>query len=202
MTDQIRALLNQIQVLEGELKDAIHEQEATALYRIEGKRIEFEHLVAEAHRRLKLGVFAWLRASQLRNVLSAPFIYAMIVPLILLDGCLLAYQAVCFRLYRIPAVRRADYIVVDRHQLAYLNVIEKIHCVYCGYANGFLAYATEVVARTEQYWCPIKHARRLAGPHDRYVDFVDYGDADGFHTHSATLRGRLRPDGLSPPPQG
>ena len=192
MTDRIRALLNQIQVLEDELKDAIHEQEANARYRIEGKRIEFEHLVTEAHRRLRLGLFPWLRASKLRNALSAPFIYAMIVPLALLDGCLLAYQAVCFRLYRIPAVQRGDYIVIDRHQLAYLNVIEKIHCAYCGYANGFLAYATEVVARTEQYWCPLKHARKVLGSHRRYPGFAAYGDARGYRDTAHDSRNRLR----------
>lgn len=192
MTDRIRALLDQIQELEDELKDALHEQEAKTLYRIEGKRIEFEHLVAEAHRQLKLGLFAWLRASQLRNVLSAPFIYAMIVPLALLDGCLFAYQAICFRLYRIPAVCREDYIVVDRHQLAYLNVIEKMHCVYCGYANGFLAYATEVVARTEQYWCPVKHARKVLGSHRRYPGFAAYGDAQGYRATAHDSRNRLR----------
>jgi hypothetical protein len=32
-------------------------------------------------------------------------------------------------------------------------------------------------ARTEQHWCPIKHARRLRAIHSRYGHFLDYGDA-------------------------
>ena len=51
---------------------------------------------------------------------------------------------------------RSDFIAIDRHQLAYLNVIEKVNCAYCGYANGVAAYFREVAARTEEYWCPIK----------------------------------------------
>jgi hypothetical protein len=33
------------------------------------------------------------------------------------------------------------------------------------YANGVFAYVREVGSRTEQYWCPIKHARRVLGVH-------------------------------------
>ena len=30
------------------------------------------------------------------------------------------------------------------------------------------------------YWCPIKHARRILGPHPHYQGFADFGDAEGF----------------------
>jgi len=33
---------------------------------------------------------------------------------------------------------------MDRHHLAYLNVIEKLNCEYCGYANGVFAYVREI----------------------------------------------------------
>jgi hypothetical protein len=82
--------------------------------------------------------------------------------------------------------------VVDRHRLAYLNTIEKLNCVYCGYGNGVIAYAHEVIARTEQYWCPIRHARRVHGAHERYPDFFDYGDAEAYRSGRARLRGRLQ----------
>jgi hypothetical protein len=29
----------------------------------------------------------------------------------------------------------------------------------------------EVASRTEIYWCPIKHARRVLGPHPHYQGF-------------------------------
>ncbi|MDP2828248.1 MAG: hypothetical protein Q8O37_06540 [Sulfuricellaceae bacterium] len=76
----------------------------------------------------------------------------------------------------------------DREQLAYLNLIEKINCAYCAYTNGFIAYAQEIVARTEQYWCPIKHARRILGSHVRYANFIDFGDAEAYRRELGELR--------------
>ena len=46
---------------------------------------------------------------------------------------------------------RGQYIVIDRHRLKYLNAIEKLNCVYCGYGNGVIAYARDIAGRTEQY---------------------------------------------------
>ena len=98
------------------------------------------------------------------------------------------YHAVCFRVYKIPRVRREDYIVIDRHSLRYLNPIEKINCVYCGYFTGLITCVQEVAARTEQYWCPIKHARRVANIHSRYSKFIDYGDAQGYKKYLEQIR--------------
>ena len=75
-------------------------------------------------------------------------------------------------------VHGRDYLVFDRHHLAYLNAIEKVGCAYCSYANGLAAFFREVAARTEVCWCPIKHARRVLGPHPHYQGFADFGDAD------------------------
>jgi hypothetical protein len=74
----------------------------------------------------------------------------------------------------------------------HLNAIEKVHCVYCGYANGLIAYVREIAARTEQYWCPIKHARVVAAPHPRYRSFLDYGDAIGYRRKLPAIRASLR----------
>jgi hypothetical protein len=54
-----------------------------------------------------------------------------------------------------------------------------------------------VAARTEQYWCPIKHARRIQAAHDRYPKFFDHGDAEAYRQGLARLRrqyGDLRQD--------
>ena len=61
-----------------------------------------------------------------------------------------------------------------------MNALEKLNCAYCSYANGLIAYVREIAGRTEQYWCPIKHARRVIGAHPGYAAFMDYGDADGY----------------------
>jgi hypothetical protein len=58
---------------------------------------------------------------------------------------------------------RLCYLVGDHQHLVYLNGIEKVNCLYRSYASGLMAYAQEVVAGMEQFWCPIKHARRVRG---------------------------------------
>lgn len=189
---RVRELLAQIGTLDDELREALHAQQARIHFAVDGRRVSFERDVRAAHRRLRVGVLRFLRESPPRHVVTAPVIYAMIVPLALLDAAVTVYQAACFPLYRIPKVRRERYIVFDRHHLAYLNAIEKANCMYCSYANGLLAYAWEIVARTEQFWCPIKHARRVLGSHARYAQFLDYGDADGWATGLAAQRRRLR----------
>ena len=98
------------------------------------------------------------------------------------------YQWLCFPLYRIPRVRRRDYFIFDRNSLAYLNIIEKVNCTYCAYASGLTRYVMEIAGRTEQYWCPIKHARRVLEAHSRYEHFVDFGDAEAYRAELDTLR--------------
>ena len=115
----------------------------------------------------------------------------MIIPIAFFDITISLYQHICFRLYGIRRVDRARYIVMDRHQLAYLNGIEKLNCLYCGYGNGVVAYTREVLARTEQYWCPIKHARKVVGSHRRYPKFADYGDAEHYQEQIIKLRDEL-----------
>jgi hypothetical protein len=130
------------------------------------------------HRLLKTRLSSYLFGARPAMILTAPAIYALFIPLLLLDLFVAVYQAACFPVYGIPRVSRSDYLVFDRGRLAYLNAVEKLNCAYCSYANGLLAYVREVASRTEEYWCPIKHARRVLGVHARYGGFVDYGDAD------------------------
>ena len=191
MQEKIRLILNQITALEDELRAALHEQENRLLYKIEGKRVEFEYAIREAHQQLKLGVFRWFLTVRPQNFLTAPFIYGMIVPLAFFDLCIMFYQVTCFPIYGIPKVRRSDYIAIDHQHLAYLNIIEKFHCVYCSYASGVIAYAREIVARTEQYFCPIKHAQKVLGSDARYNRFLDYGEAEDFHAKLEEFRAAL-----------
>jgi hypothetical protein len=194
MNEKIRHILNDIAALEDELATLIQEQQEQLHYRIEGSKVRFEENLRRLHHEFKTGIMPWLRDSDLRNVLSAPFIYLMIIPFVLLDAFLWIYQWVCFPLYRMPKVKRSHYIVIDRHNLGYLNAIERLNCVYCGYADGLLAYARQIVSRTETYWCPVKHARKVLDPHRRYARFADFGDAGEFETYANALREQLRAD--------
>ena len=185
---RVRIILEQINELEDELYTAIHDQQTSLLYRFEGQRIKFENSIREAQLKLKTGVFRWIGESELRNVVTAPVIYSMIVPFASLDVALTIYQALCFPLYRVRKVKRANYILIDRHNLSYLNSIEKLNCVYCGYVAGVIGYAREISARTEQYWCPIKHARKVLDPNRRYARYADFGDAEAYHETHAQMR--------------
>lgn len=192
MNEQIKQLLVDIARLEEELATQIHEQQEALHYRIEGSKIRFEENLRKIHHELKTGIFAWLRNSELRNVISAPFIYAMIIPFVLLDLFLFIYQTICFPLYRIPKVKRSNYVIVDRHHLGYLNAIEKVNCAFCGYADGLLAYTRQVLSRTEMYWCPIKHARKVLDPHRDYVRFSDFAAGEDHAENITALRHELR----------
>jgi hypothetical protein len=193
MNDKIRQLLEQISNLETELNTAIAEQESRIHYKIEGKRVVFEHAIQEAHRKLKpkMNLLIWFFTVRPKNFLTMPAIYGMLFPLALLDLCISLYQLACFPIYGITRVKRANYILIDRQYLAYLNIIEKVDCMYCGYAVGMMAYASEILARTEQYFCPIKHARKMLGTHARYAHFLGYGEADDFHSKLERFRGEL-----------
>lgn len=188
MNDRMRQILNQINELELEIQSEISDQKNRWLYQIKGKRIEFEYSIKEKHRSLKVGVFRWFLTVRPQNYITAPIIYGLAVPIVLFDLCIMFYQFTCFPIYGIARVRRAEYFSFDHRHLAYLNVIEKFDCIYCSYGNGLMAYVSEVFARTEQYFCPIKHAQRVAGNHARYQNFLDYGDAADLHKKLEDIR--------------
>jgi hypothetical protein len=191
MGNTIDELTGRIRALEAELDAELAKRRAELRIGLEHGRVAFEEELLRRHRELKTALTTYLWNARLLVILTAPVIYALIVPFVLLDIFVSVYQAVCFPIYNIPKVRRADYFVFDRHHLAYLNAIEKLNCAYCSYANCLIAYAREIAARTEQYWCPIKHARRVVGSHPRYVAFDDYGDAENYHKRAEDLREAL-----------
>jgi len=180
MNDRIQQILNQITELEDDLRIALNEQQSSMFFQIKGKRIEFEQSIKETHKRVKTSFFRWLVTYRPQNLITGPIIYSMIIPLLITDFFVTFYQLTCFPIYGIKRVRRSDYIVYDRLHLNYLNFIEKFHCTYCAYGNGMIAYVSEVIARTEQYFCPIKHARKILGTHSRYDRFLEYGDAEDY----------------------
>ena len=177
MYTDIGKLLNDIRSLQEQLEQFFDEAREKFRYSLEDGRVRFSEEMQQLHRRYRVSSLRYLLDADLMSVLTAPVIYAMVIPLVVLDLSFMLYQQVCFRAYGIPRVRRRDYLVIDRHKLAYLNVIEKLNCAYCGYTNGMIAYSREIVSRTEEYWCPIRHAQRVQGAHERYPEFFAYGDA-------------------------
>lgn len=191
MSDRIKQLIAQIKQLEEELSSELQQQEEHLLFKINEKKVEFAHHIQQAHHQLKVGVWKWLMGIRPINIITVPIIYSMIIPLIITDLFVSIYHATCFPIYKIKKVQRSQYIVVDRHQLAYLNSFEKFHCMYCGYANGLIAYVAEIIARTEQYFCPIKHARKVIASHHRYRSFIPFGEAENYHAKLEEMRRSL-----------
>ena len=192
MPSRLDGLLAHVAQLEREIEQELNRARERWRYRIEAGRVRFEHDVHLAHKRLKQSIPRFFRESSPLNILTAPIIYSMVLPIALIDATFSLYQALCFPLYGIAHVQRSVYIVIDRQHLAYLNGIEKLNCVYCGYANGVFAYVREIAGRTEQYWCPIRHAKAVRAPHTHYREFVDYGDAEGYHRRLPMLREQLK----------
>jgi hypothetical protein len=112
----------------------------------------------------------------------------MIVPSIILHIFLFIYQQTAFRLYKIPLVRIKDYVIFDRKQLDYLNIIQKINCLYCSYVNWLYQYGVEIAWRTEKYWCPIKNAKKKLWEHEWEEYFADYWDAKWFKETLQSLK--------------
>jgi hypothetical protein len=187
MNKRIQELNEQIRRLEAELRQEI-QRIRVQTYEIRDRVVHFREEVRQQHRAQLLRLLSYLRQSELKHVLTAPVIWLCLWPALLMDAVVSLYQAVCFPVYGIPKVRRRDHIVIDRHYLGYLNVIEKLNCLYCSYFNGLLSYVREIAARTEQYWCPIKHAMQQKSQHSRYQRFAEYGDAEGFRRELPRLR--------------
>jgi hypothetical protein len=185
---KLDALLKKMKSLEDELLVEIQAKEQQFRYAIRNRKIHFTEAATAQHRKLAKTIRHYLFDAKLLSFITAPMIWSCIVPAGLLDLWATVYQCICFPAYGIPKVRRRDYVVMDRRKLAYLNGIEKFNCVYCEYVNGLMAYVTEIAGRTEQYWCPIKHAMRLKTMHSRYPHFLDYGDAEAYRKRIEQVR--------------
>jgi hypothetical protein len=194
MASRVDVLMEKLRQVQAEIEVELAKRREALRYRFENRRVVFEGEVLRVQREIKTRLWRYLRDANPLIALSAPVIYSLIVPVALLDLWVMAYQAICFPVYRIPKVRRRDYLVFDRHHLAYLNTLEKINCAYCSYCNGAIAFAREVASRTEVYWCPIKHARRILGPHPYYQGFADFGDAEGYREKLDGMKDGVRID--------
>jgi len=194
MNDTVNKIIERIHELEDELQDELHRKGEALRFRIHDGTVTFEREMLLRHRALKTGLLSYIRDARWLVIATAPFIYALIVPFVLLDLFVSIYQAICFPIYQIPKVKRREYLVFDRVRLNYLNGIEKFNCAYCSYGNGIVAYVREVAARTEQYWCPIKHARKNKGAHKRYRLFTDFGDGEQYRQKLKSIKGKFEVD--------
>lgn len=188
MNAPLDSLLEQMRVLENKILQELKRNEQEFFYEVRQGKVRFTEEARARHKLLVKRFVHYIRDSRFFIIATTPVIWSCILPVIFMDLVMSVYQAICFPIYGIPKVKRGDYIILDRRRLAYLNWAEKMNCEYCAYTNGVLACASEIAARTEQYWCPIKHALRMKSMHSRYRFFFDYGDAEHYRQQIEIVR--------------
>jgi hypothetical protein len=176
MDKRVNEIVAQIKTLEDELLEELQHKEKEFYYKIENEKVKFEEEVIKKGRMKIISSIQYLSSFPVLALFTIPFIWGMMLPTLVVDIFATIYQSICFPIYKIPKVRRKDYVIMDRYNLFYLDRVEKVNCWYCEYFNGVIAYVREIAARTEQFWCPIKHSHALKDKHSRYEMFFDFGD--------------------------
>jgi len=192
MNGRIKEMIEEIETMKKKLGEEIDKEEKYANYEISNGHIKFEKEIFKRQKENMMHLWDWFGEIPLVQLFSAPVVYVMIVPAVLLDMMLFVYRNVVSRVFKIEFGKRSDYIVYDRQYLGYLNVVEKLNCLYCAYFNGLMQYASSIAARTEFYFCPIKHAKKIAYKHEYYDTFLTYGDDDAYQKKLKELRKDLK----------
>ena len=192
MNDKIREIIAEIEEMKMKLSEEITLQESHISYEIKNGYVRFEKNVFEKQKENMKNLFAWFAEIPFSHLLTSPLIYGMIIPAILLDVILFLYQYIIFRIYKFEFLKRSDYIIFDHQYLGYLNLFEKLNCMYCSYFNGLMQYAAAIASRTELYFCPIKHAKKVAYKHDYYDEFFSYGDEAEYQKKLKELRKKFQ----------
>ena len=178
MKTNIAKIIGQIEKLNENLKAEYNRLAKKYGFTVHQGKVVFLAKFKKRNRQFKVPVWQDVLSQSIRHLFSLTFIYMMIIPAVILDIFISVYHFVAFPLYGIPKVKRKDFIVYDRRFLDYLNVMQKVHCLYCSYVNGLFAYSMEIAARTERYWCPIKAASKPRVNHGWYNEFADYGNPE------------------------
>jgi hypothetical protein len=189
MESKIKKILVKIDELNDALKKE-HQRIAEKYgYLVQKRKVVFLDKFRRRNKNFRMPAWKYVFPKSIKHLISLPFIYSMLIPAVILDLFISVYHFVAFPLYGIPRVKRSEYIIFDRRFLDYLNVVQKVHCIYCSYVNGLFAYSLEIAARTERYWCPIKAASKPRFYHNWYGDFADYGNPEDwvckFNDHKA-----------------
>jgi hypothetical protein len=114
-------LLKQISILENELQRVISEKEHEFRYTWSKRESPVRKGSPSSTCSVASRSVSYVLHSRTLVVLTSPLIYLMVIPFVLLDLLITTYQAACRPVDGVPRVARADYIILDRSQPAYLN---------------------------------------------------------------------------------
>jgi hypothetical protein len=150
-------------------------------------KIWFSEEIKKEHRRLKTSLFRYAVYSRVLAILTAPFIYACILPFVLLDLFVSMYQWVCFPVYGVPKARLRDYMAIDRNKLRYLNALEGL--IVCTAHMQTDCLPTLWKSQDGAALVPNRaRARRIQQAHDRYSHFLPFGDAAAYRERIDKVR--------------
>ena len=113
MSTYVERFVEHIQEAEHELALEAAAQQRRWHYRMHRGRVWFDHEAREAQRRLKQGILQFLWQGSFFNLVTAPAIYSLLVPRLVLDAWVTPYQWTCFPIYGVARVRRRRYGVFD-----------------------------------------------------------------------------------------
>jgi hypothetical protein len=188
MNDKINNMIADIETMKAKLGEEIAKQEDHASYEIKNGYVKFEKEIFARQQENMKSLWQWFTETPLLHLLSSPVVYMMVFPAMLLDVMLFIYAKVVSNIFKFSFPPRKEYVVFDRQYLGYLNSMEKLNCMYCSYFNGLMAYASAIASRTEYYFCPIKHAKKVAYKHEYYDAFLGYGEEEKYQERLKKLR--------------
>jgi hypothetical protein len=192
MNSKIEKMMEEIEEMKQKLRTEIDKEEKKIRFEIKNGAVIFERDILSAQKAHMKALRTWFRETPFIQFLSAPIIYGMVIPAVILDIALFLYKIVVGKVFDIKFAERKAYIVFDRQYLGYLNIIEKFNCMYCSYFNGLMHYATAIAGRTELYFCPIRHAKKVAYEHPYYDKFFRYAEGESYQERLKTLREKTK----------
>jgi hypothetical protein len=133
MSPRVERLVDRIHNAEQHLKCEAKDQPRRWQGRVRRGHVWFDKELRETHLRIRQSIPAYVLEGDLLSLLSAPIIYSLLLPFVLLDLWVTLYESICFPIYGMSRVPRHRYFAIGRHKLAYLNGIEKVNCTFCSY---------------------------------------------------------------------
>src|ERR1700712_5037745 len=101
MPAQLDALMERLRSIESEVEVELTRRREDLRFRIENRRVVFEQDVKRIHLAIKTHAVRYFIEANPLVVLTAPVIYSLLIPIALVDLWVMAYQAICFPVYRI-----------------------------------------------------------------------------------------------------
>jgi hypothetical protein len=116
MTSQLAVLMEKMRSVEAEIEAELAKRQEALRFRFESDRIVFEEEAQRIHRAIKTRISRYLLDANPLIVLTAPVIYSVLIPILLLDIFVIAYEAICFN--RLMTGRRRAHLLQERFDLA------------------------------------------------------------------------------------